>query len=243
MNLSSKNIKLTFGIIYLVVLFIVLYFLFSIIDLRDLTSYDFIRSNKDIILKYKNDNFLFLTLSFFFFTIIWILLLGFAGPILLFAGFVFGNWWGIGISLLATTIGATLLYILAKVFFTELIREKLEHKFYTLKDFFKKNELIYFTLFRFIGGGGIPYGIQNVLPVLFNISTKNYFLGTLIGGGPPMFISVALGAGIENYIDKNDEISIFQLIISPDIFIPIIGFVLIVSIAFFLKKFFFKTNK
>ena len=58
-----------------------------------------------------------------------------------------------------------------------------------------------------------------------------------------MFISVALGAGIENYIDKNDEISIFQLIISPDIFIPIIGFVLIVSIAFFLKKFFFKTNK
>ena len=29
MNLSSKNIKLTFGIIYLVVLFIVLYFFYS----------------------------------------------------------------------------------------------------------------------------------------------------------------------------------------------------------------------
>ena len=37
----------------------------------------------------------------------------------------------------------------------------------------------------------MPYGIQNVLPVLFNISTKNYFFGTLfIGSGPPMFVSV-----------------------------------------------------
>ena len=168
--------------------------------------------------------------------------MGFAGPILLFAGFVFGKWWGIAISLLATTLGATLLYLLAKVFFTELIKEKLEKKFLNFKDFFKKNELFYFTLFRFVGGGGMPYGIQNVLPVLFNISTKNYFLGTLIGGGPPMFISVALGAGIENFIDKNNKLSFFELILSPDIYLPILGFIAIVIIAFFIKKIFFKTK-
>ena len=242
MNLTSNNLKLIFGTFYLIVLFVVLYFVFSIVDIRDLTSYEFIRTNKDVILDYKSKNFLLLTLTFFIFSVIWVLLLGFAGPILLFAGFVFGKWWGIAISLLATTLGATLLYLLAKVFFTELIKEKLEKKFLNFKDFFKKNELFYFTLFRFVGGGGMPYGIQNVLPVLFNISTKNYFLGTLIGGGPPMFISVALGAGIENFIDKNNKLSFFELILSPDIYLPILGFIAIVIIAFFIKKIFFKTK-
>ena len=184
MNLSSKKLKIIFGIFYLAALFFVLYFLFSIIDLKDFTSYEFIRSNKEIITKYKNENFLFLTTIFFIFSVIWVLLLGFAGPILLFAGFVFGKWWGISISIIATTIGATLLYLLAGIFFKKLIKEKLEPKFVKFNEFFKKNELFYFTLFRFIGGGGMPYGIQNVLPVLFNISTKNYFFGTLIGSGP-----------------------------------------------------------
>ena len=36
-------------------------------DVKDLTSYEFIRLNKDIILNYKNSNFLFLTITFLFF--------------------------------------------------------------------------------------------------------------------------------------------------------------------------------
>ena len=36
-----------------------LFFLFSFVDISDLTSYEFIKSNKDIILKYKQDQFSF----------------------------------------------------------------------------------------------------------------------------------------------------------------------------------------
>ena len=240
MNITSKNLKITIGAIYLTVLFVGLFFLFSIIDFEDFTSYEYVRSNKDIISQYKNNNFILLTLSFFIFSIIWVLLLGFAGPILIFAGFVFGKWWGILIVLVASTIGATLLYLLANLFFKELIKEKLGKKFLKFRDLFKKNELFYFTIFRFIGGGGMPYGIQNVLPVLFDISIKNYFLGTLLGSGPPMFVSVALGAGIENFIEKNAELSFLAIATSQDIYLPVLGFIIIIIIAFFLKKFFFK---
>ena len=240
MNITSKNLKITIGAIYLTVLFVGLFFLFSFVDLKDLTSYEYIRLNKDLIFQYKNNNLLFLVISFFIFSIIWVLLLGFAGPILLFAGFVFGKWWGILIALIATSIGALLLYLLAGLFFKEFIKENLGEKFLKFKDLFKKNELFYFTVFRFIGGGGIPYGIQNVLPVLFDISIKNYFLATLAGSGPPMFVSVALGAGIENFIDENEKLSIFTVITSQDIYLPILGFVIIIALAFVLKKFFFK---
>ena len=234
------NFKLTIGIIYLTTLSIGLYFLFSVIDIKDLMSYEFIKTNKDVILKYKSENFLLLTSLFFIFSIIWVLLLGFAMPLLIFSGFVFGKWYGIAIVLTSTTIGATLLYLLVGFFFREEIKEKLAPKFSKLKEFFIKNDILYFTSFRYVGGGGTPYAIQNILPILFNMSVKNYVIATFVGSMPSMFITVALGSGIENIIDQNASLSITTVLLSPEIYLPIIGFFIILIVALLIKKFYFK---
>lgn len=240
MNLNSLNLKLILGITYLAIISIGLYFLFSAIDIKDLMSYEFIRSNKDIILKYKSENFLFLTTIFFIFSVVWILLLGFAMPLLVFSGFVFGKWWGILIVLTATSLGATLLYMLVGFFFREAIKEKLAPKFSKLKEFFIKNDILYFMSFRFIGGGGVPYAVQNILPILFDMSVKNYVIATFIGSMPSMFVTVALGSGIEKVIDQNTELSTTIVLFSPEIYIPIIAFFIILFIAFVIRKFYFK---
>ena len=240
MKLNSLNLKLIVGTVYISIISIGLYFLFSTIDIKDLMSYEFIRVNKDIILKYKNENFLLLTSIFFIFSIVWVLLLGFAMPLLLFSGFVFGKWWGILIVLTGTTIGAALLYILVGFFFRETIKNKLAPKFSRLREFFIKNDMLYFTSFRFIGGGGAPYAVQNVLPVLFDMSLKNYVIATFIGSAPSMFVSVSLGSGIENVIDKNESLSFSTVLFSPEIYLPIIGFFIILIVALVIKKSYFK---
>ncbi len=240
MNLNFLNLKLVIGITYLAIISIGLYFLFSIVDIKDLMSYEFIRSNKDIILKYKNENFLFLTVIFFIFSVVWVLLLGFAMPLLIFSGFVFGKWWGILIVLTSTTIGATLLYLLVGFFFRETIEQKLAPKFSKLKEFFIRNDILYFMSYRFIGGGGTPYAIQNVLPILFNMSLKNYVIATFVGSMPSMFVTVSLGSGIENVIDQNATLSIVTVLLSPEIYIPIIAFFIILIVAFLIKKLYFK---
>ena len=242
MKLNTLKLKLTLGVTYLALISIGLYFLFSFVDIKDLTSYEFIRLNKDIILKYKNENFFYLTIAFFVFCIIWILLLGFAMPLLIFAGFVFGKWWGILIVITSTTIGASLLYVLVGYFFRETIEEKLAPKFSKLREFFRKNDIIYFMAYRFIGGGGTPYSIQNVLPILFNMPLRNYVIATLIGSTPSMFVTVSLGSGIESVIDQNAELSISSVLLSPEIYIPIIGFFVLLIIAFFIKKIYFKNE-
>ena len=239
MNLNSLNLKLILGITYLVIISFGLYFLFSVVDIKNLMSYDFIKLNKDIILKYKNENFLFLTIIFFIFSIVWVLFLGFAMPLLIFSGFVFGKWWGILIVLTSTTIGATLLYMLVGLFFREVIKEKLAPKFSKLKEFFIKNDILYFMSFRFIGGGGSPYAVQNVLPILFDMSVKNYVIATFVGSMPSMFVIVALGSGIEKVIDQNVELSVSTVLFSPEIYIPIIAFFIILFIAFVIRKFYF----
>ena len=241
MNLNSLNLKIIIGTIYLAIISIGLYFLFSVVDLNDLMSYEFIRLNKDVILKYKSENFLFLGIIFFIFCIVWILLLGFAIPLLIFSGFVFGKWWGILIVLTSTTLGAALLYLLVGFFFREAIKEKLAPKFSKLREFFNRNDIIYFMCFRFVGGGGIPYAVQNVLPILFNMPIKNYIVATFIGSIPSMFVTVALGSGIEKVIDKNDELSISTVLFAPEIYIPIIALFIILIFAFVIKKFYFKS--
>ena len=56
-----------------------------------------------------------------------------------------------------------------------------------------------------------------------------------------MFVTVAIGSGIESVIDKNENLSLISVISSPEIYLPIIGFFIILIIAFFIKKIYFKT--
>ena len=95
--------------------------------------------------------------------------------------------------------------------------------------------------FRFIGGGGTPYAVQNILPVLFNMSFRNYVIATFLGSMPSMFVSVSLGSGIEKVIDQNTELSVSKVFFSPEIYIPITIFFILLAIAFFVKKIYFKS--
>ena len=123
-------------------LFAAIYFFWSTFDLKDLTSYELIRENRELILKYKNNNIFLLTIIFFIITILLNLLLC---PMLLptlIIGFIFGKWLGTLILIFGNTVGGLLLYRLAKAFFSDLIEKKFKTKFSKFIDFFKKNETI-----------------------------------------------------------------------------------------------------
>jgi len=241
MKLESPNLKIYLGVAYLIVFFTAIYFLFSTFDLKDLTSYEFIKENREAILRYKDNNIFFLTIIFFIIVVFLNLILC---PMLiptLVIGFIFGKWIGTIILIFANTLGGFLLYRLAKTFFSDIIEKKFRIKFTKFIDFFNKNDTMYFMCFRFIGGGGAPFPIQNILPVLFNMRTKNYIIATFLGILPTTFVTVALGSGIEKIIDQNEELSFLPVIQSPEIYLPITGFFIILIIAFIIKKFYFKS--
>ena len=240
MNSKSQNFKIYLGSAYLVIFLAGIYFLLSNFEISQLTSYDLIKENRGLILKYKENNIFFLTIIFFIITILLnVMMCPMFLPTLV-IGFIFGKWLGTLILVFGNTIGGVLLYLLAKTFFSELIKKKLAHRISKFINFFKKNELLYFMCFRLIGGGGAPFPMQNVLPVIFNMSTKNYIIATLLGVTPTTFVVVALGSGIEDIIDQNAELSFTSAFLSPEIYLPIIGFAFILIIAFIIKKFFFK---
>ena len=236
----TKNVKIAVGLIYILCLGLILYGFFIFVDVTQLNDYSYIRDKTQFLFKIKDQNPFWFSLLFFLFTIIWILLLGFATPISIIAGFLFGKFYGTLISVFGFTLGCTLLYILANQYFKELILEKLSNRISKFKDVFNKNEFLYFMIFRFAGGGGTPFAIQNLLPVLFDMKVKNYFFSTLIGLFPMVFILSAIGSGIEKIIEKNTDPSLLTMIQNKEILFPLIGFFVILIISFILRKIYFK---
>ena len=219
---KTKNIKIFIGTIYLILLFIFLYLFFSKFTLEEITTYKFIQSNTEYLINIKETNTILLSFGFMIITILWVFLLGFGSPILLISGFIFGQWLGLLLAVGSMSIGATFLYIFGNYFFKDLIKEKLLNKFKNLESKFRENEFTFFLIYRFIGG--IPFQIQNLLPVLFNIKIKNYFFGSFLGMIPQGFIMVSLGSGISKIIKNNDSIpTIKELLLSSEIYLPIIG--------------------
>ena len=235
-----KNIKIWMGLIYLILLSAFLYFLFSKFSIKEITTYNFIRENSRYLINYREANIFLVSVYFIVIGVIWISFLqGFGSPLVLASGFIFGTYLGTIIVVITLSLGASITHIFANFFFKELIKEKLLDKFKFFRKKIEENEFYTIFVLRFIGG--IPFQVQNLLPVLFNVKLKNYFFGTFLGIIPQAFVIVSLGAGLENQIKKNIEPpSFFELITSFEIFGPIIAFFFLLIFAFIFRKFFFK---
>ena len=236
---KDNKLKIYLGLSYLLIVILFLWFIFSKFTLDELASYEFIKRHTDYLISAKESSFFLISFIFIIVTIIWVLLLGFGSPIFLLGGFIFGKWIGTILVVLGLSIGSTLLYILASYFFSDLIKEKFLKKYIIYKEKFEQNEFLFFLIYRFIGG--IPFGLSNILPTLFNVKIKNFFFGSLIGMTPQLFIGTSIGAGIEKIIESNEDLPNFLTFLTyKDIYIPIIGFITLVILSYFLKKKYYK---
>ena len=236
---KEKKLKFFLGSTYVLIILSFLWVFFDNFSLSEISSYEFIKNNNDYFNQLKNKNFFLISLVFFIFTIIWVFLLGFGSPILLLSGFIFGKWVGTIYAVLSLSIGATLLYIFANYFLKDLVEEKFSKRFSNLNEKFKKNEFTFFLIYRFVGG--IPFFISNILPTIFNVKLKNFFFGSIIGLSPQIFVGVSLGAGLNEIIQKNIEApSLIEILLSPEIYIPIIAFIILLIAGIFIKNIFYK---
>tara|TARA_Y100001970_G_scaffold121080_1_gene150219 strand:- start:4372 stop:5091 length:720 start_codon:yes stop_codon:yes gene_type:complete len=232
---KERKVKIFLALSYLLVISLFLWVFFNNYSLEELTSYDFIKTNREFILEIKNNNIFLISFIFFIGTVLWVLMLGFGSPVCLLSGFIFGKWLGTIITIFGLTVGATLLYIFANFFIKDIIEKKFSKKFKYLNEKFKNNEFIFFLIYRFIGG--IPFFISNILPTLFNVKIKNFFFGSIIGMLPQIFIMVSLGSGLEKIIEKNlNTPSFIEIIGSPEIYLPIIGFVILLFMGIIFQK-------
>ena len=237
---KAKKTKLIIGLSYLLLIIIFLFLFFSKFSITEITSYDFIKENRSYFLELKNSNLFLIFFAFLIFTILWVFpFLGFGSPIALIGGFIFGKWIGTFVVVLGLSVGATFLYMFGNYFLKDIIREKFLNKYRNLEIKFKESEFFYLLAYRFIGG--IPWQLSCILPTIFNVKVRNFFFASLIGIIPQIFLAVSIGSGLEKVIELNSEVPrITDIIFLPEIYIPILGFFVLVLITILLRKLLYK---
>ena len=235
----SKNFKLFLGLTYLLLLAVFLYFILSNIQINRLNNFEYYKELQLNTNSFLSSNFLVNIISFFIFSIVWVILLGFGSLILIISGILFGKWIGTIISILSISIGALALYSIANFFFKDIIKKYLEQKFKKYIQLFQKNEFYYFFIYRFVGGLGAPFFLQNLFPILFNMKKINYFFASFFGFIPVFFVFNTIGAGLNTYIEKNEEFNFLKLILTSEIYFPILMFIGLIVLSFIIKKKYF----
>ena len=78
---KGKKIKLFVGLFYLILVGLFLYFFFSKFSFQEITTYEFVKNNRDYFNELRQTNFYLLVIAFFLFTIIWVLAGGFGNTV------------------------------------------------------------------------------------------------------------------------------------------------------------------
>ena len=104
-----------------------------------------------------------------------------------------------------------------------------------------------FFIFLFIDlleGLGVPFGLQNLIPVLFDMKKNKLFFSKFFGLIPSMFIMNTIGAGLNSYVEQAENFNMIDFILTPEIYLPICMFAILMILSFIIKKKFFDgTNK
>ena len=102
----------------------------------------------------------------------------------------------------SATIGATLVFLIAKSSVGETLREKAGKLYSKIEGNMRENAVGYLLFLRLVPL--FPFFLINIVPAMFNVSTKVFVLTTLFGIIPGSFVYVNVGtqlADIENLKD------------------------------------------
>ena len=227
-----KKVKLLLLSIYIIIFISVFFFIINKFGFDYIIKLEWVDDYTYLIKELKSYNKILLMLLFFFIGNLWVFFLGFASPLVIISTILFDFHTAIMLSLITLSTGATLVYVIAKVNFLDTLQKKYLNLKNKIGSLFSKNQLISMILFRAIGG--IPFQLQNLLPGLFNINYKNYFIGTIIGLTPQVFFLGSLANGISKGITTN--LSTLDLLYREDIYLPILGLLILLIVGFLVRK-------
>ena len=199
--LKIGHLKLALIITYFILIVIFLFYYFYY-DFNQYINLTYLIENKDFLITYKNKNIFLLSFVFFIFVIVWILLQGFSFPLVIIAGFLFSTLLGSFLLITSHAIGCTFVYLIANSLFKNSIKKNYSNYYLKFKKKFNDNEFIYLMLLRITPG--IPIQTLNILPVLFNMKLKNYFLATIIGSAIPKIVYLNLISSLFQSIENNN---------------------------------------
>ncbi|MGH6814418.1 MAG: TVP38/TMEM64 family protein [Hyphomicrobiaceae bacterium] len=121
------------------------------------------------------------------------------GAVMTMAGGLLFGWLAGGFAaIVAATIGATVVFLVAKTALGETLAEKAGPWLVKLREGFQDNALSYLLFLRLVPA--FPFWLVNLAPALLGVTLGTYVLGTFVGIVPGTLAFASVGAGLDSVI-------------------------------------------
>lgn len=149
-------------------------------------------------------------------------------------GFLFGALWGGLYTVVGATIGATIIFLIAKTSLGDALLAKAGKSIQSMKAGFNENALSYMFVLRLVPL--FPFFIVNLAPAFLGVSLRTYIIATFFGIMPATFVFSLAGSGLGKVFEQGGEFSIAG-ILTPEMIGALLGLALLSLIPVFYKKF------
>jgi uncharacterized membrane protein YdjX (TVP38/TMEM64 family) len=148
-------------------------------------------------------------------------------------GFLFGSIGGTVHVVVAATLGATLLFLIAKIWFGDALRAKAVPFLKKMEQGFQENAFNYLLVLRLIPL--FPFFVVNLVPAFLGVPLRTYVLATFIGIIPGSFVFASVGAGLGSVFDRNGSFSPAN-VLTPEIVLALVGFAFLAIVPVLYRK-------
>lgn len=195
----------------LIILGALMIFVFST-GLQDKLSLSALQENKEAMLDAVAAHPFLAPLAFIGIYIVFVALsLPAATLLTLTGGFLFGPFLGTFYVVTAATIGATIIFFVAKTALGETLREKAGGLYKRVEGNMRANAAGYLLFMRLVPI--FPFFLVNIVPALFNVKPRIFILTTFFGIMPGSFVYVNLGGQLAD-IDKLGDLVSTQTLLA-----------------------------
>jgi uncharacterized membrane protein YdjX (TVP38/TMEM64 family) len=149
-------------------------------------------------------------------------------------GLLFGTVWGTVCIVVSATLGATVLFLIAKTAFGDAWRARAGPWLQNMEAGFRDNALSYLLVLCLVPL--FPFFIVNLVPALLGVPLSTYVLGTFVGIIPGAVVYATVGAGLGSIFDAGGEFSATG-ILTPQVLLSLIGLAVLAMLPVVYKKF------
>ena len=144
-----------------------------------------------------------------------------AGSVLsVLGGFLFGLFWGTALTVAGASIGALLVFGLARGIFGNSLEHRIGPKLRRMQTGFQRNAFVYLLFLRL--APVFPFFLVNLAAAFLRMRWHLYFLATLIGIVPGSFIFVSAGSGLQSLSTQGGDLT-SKSILTPEIVVALCG--------------------
>lgn len=155
-------------------------------------------------------------------------------------GFLFGTVTAALVVVVAATLGATVVFLLARYVFADLWRSKAGSTLARMEEGFRANAFSYLLVLRLVPL--FPFWLVNLAPALLGVRLRTFVAATFIGIIPGTVVFSSIGGGLDEVLSRGEQPDL-SLLFSPHILGPLLGLAALSLLPIPLKRWWHRSQK